>query len=293
MPPIAILFIFGGIAIISIVLFSVLGLFVALAVDGAISLESIQNLLDIGASKNKQSLMIMQSIASFGGFVFPVWLTSKLFEGYQINVLAPLKKFDWRLLLIIPLILFGMQSLIDLLHQLNKLFPFSESFLAKEKANLSIQELFIKGNGIKDLLIILVVVALIPAIAEELFFRGALLQIFQKMNVKGMHLNVFLQALVFGLIHMNATQMLPIIAIGMLLGYLAIYSKSIIYGIVLHFLNNGMAVAMVFYKNEIEQINYLNRNTMFWYEYMIGILILGLAAFLFYKRSQKITTNYA
>lgn len=88
----------------------------------------------------------------------------------------------------------------------------------------------------------LLVIALIPAIGEELTFRSVLQQALTKRcNV---HLSVFLSAFIFSFIHFQFYGFLPRLFLGLLLGYLFYYSGSIWTTILMHFINNGTAVVM-------------------------------------------------
>lgn len=88
----------------------------------------------------------------------------------------------------------------------------------------------------------LLVIALIPAIGEELTFRSVLQQALTKRcNV---HLAVFLSAFIFSFIHFQFYGFLPRMFLGLLLGYLFYYSGSIWTTILMHFINNGTAVVV-------------------------------------------------
>lgn len=90
----------------------------------------------------------------------------------------------------------------------------------------------------------LLVIALIPAIGEELTFRGVLQQaLTRRMNV---HLGVFLSAFIFSFIHFQFYGFLPRMFIGLLLGYMFYYSGSIWTSILMHFINNGTAVVVAY-----------------------------------------------
>lgn len=90
----------------------------------------------------------------------------------------------------------------------------------------------------------LLVIALIPAIGEELTFRGVLQQALTKrMNV---HLGVFLSAFIFSFIHFQFYGFLPRMFIGLLLGYMFYYSGSIWTSILMHFINNATAVVVAY-----------------------------------------------
>ena len=90
----------------------------------------------------------------------------------------------------------------------------------------------------------LLVIALIPAIGEELTFRGVLQQaLTRKCNV---HVAVFLTAFIFSFIHFQFYGFLPRMFLGLVLGYMFYYSDSIWTSILMHFINNGTAVVVAY-----------------------------------------------
>jgi len=94
----------------------------------------------------------------------------------------------------------------------------------------------------------LVMVALLPAIGEELLFRG----IFQKHFIqltKNEHIGILLTAIFFSAIHFQFLTFLPRVFLGIILGYLFVWSKSLWLPVVAHFINNAIAVLIVYYSH--------------------------------------------
>lgn len=85
----------------------------------------------------------------------------------------------------------------------------------------------------------LVLVAILPAICEEFLHRGVLLQGIRSMGYKRA---IVISGLLFGLIHFSITQTIYATVIGILLGFVAIASKSILPAIIIHFTNNFISL---------------------------------------------------
>ena len=98
-------------------------------------------------------------------------------------------------------------------------------------------------TGMGDLLLQLVVVALIPAVCEELFFRGGVQQILQRWTGNA-HVGVVLCALIFAVAHGDVYGLVPRLVMGLLLGYLFYLSGSMVVNVCAHFFNNGSIVVM-------------------------------------------------
>lgn len=117
-----------------------------------------------------------------------------------------------------------------------RLVPVPES-LAKGLGDLVLQ-------GGKPFYVIFLLFALTPAICEELLFRGLLLSGLRKL---GPIAAVLLSALLFGLAHASVYRLLPTAFLGAVIGVTRLRTRSILPGMVIHALNNGLALALLYY----------------------------------------------
>lgn len=107
------------------------------------------------------------------------------------------------------------------------------------------------------------IIAVVVPLAEEIVFRGAILRTllgyFNKVKEEqelvvsshkakgkdGVWLSIVISAILFGLVHGNIAQFVHATLLGILLGWIYYHTKSIVPGIVLHFLNNGITFLLV------------------------------------------------
>ena len=96
----------------------------------------------------------------------------------------------------------------------------------------------------KDLGVSMIVMGLIPALGEEIVFRGML----QPMLSKRCHSQgaIWITAFIFSAIHLQFYGFLPRLLLGALFGYLYSWTKNLIYPIVAHFLNNSFTLLLLF-----------------------------------------------
>jgi sodium transport system permease protein len=87
---------------------------------------------------------------------------------------------------------------------------------------------------------LVVLVALVPAVCEETLFRGVVLSGLRRL---GGAAAVGGSAALFALAHASLYRLLPTLALGLLLGYVVWRSGSLMAGVLVHLLNNGMLVA--------------------------------------------------
>lgn len=128
----------------------------------------------------------------------------------------------------------------------------------------------------------LIVIAVIPAIGEELLFRGLLQNFFQRI-FKNPHLAIWVTAILFSAIHMQFFGFLPRVFLGAIFGYLMFYSgNNIWYPIIGHFTNNGFTLLML-YLYQKGNVSFDIENTESFPLETVGIFaIMGVVLFVLY-----------
>ncbi|MCI0707416.1 MAG: CPBP family intramembrane metalloprotease [Ignavibacteriae bacterium] len=107
-------------------------------------------------------------------------------------------------------------------------------------------------ESLPELAFVLLVVAFVPAVVEELLFRGVIQNTFERM-VKPLWAAVITGA-IFGLFHFNPFAVLPLIGLGCYFGILKMRSQSIILPMTAHFVNNALAVIVAYFGMDDEAI---------------------------------------
>lgn len=148
-------------------------------------------------------------------------------------------------------------------------------------------------NNYDDLAINLLMIAVIPAIGEELFFRGGLQNILGQW-FKNHHAAIWFTAIVFSAIHMQFYGFFPRMLLGALFGYLLVYGRNMYLPILGHFLNNGSAVVMAFVlQKQGKSLDNLDQTSSFnAYGYLISAIITLALLFYFFKQAKESETTY-
>jgi membrane protease YdiL (CAAX protease family) len=122
-------------------------------------------------------------------------------------------------------------------------------------------EVMLQMNNWGDVLLNILLMALLPAIAEELFFRASLQKVIQRWSNKSWFA-VLISSLVFALLHGTFFKFIPILLLGVMLGTLYHFTKNIWYNIFIHFFNNALAVLAVYYANKSDLIKSFSDDKM-------------------------------
>ena len=186
---------------------------------------------------------------------------------------------------------------INLLGYLNQqmtlptfLEPLEQWMKTSEENAKVLTEQFLNVTTFSGLIINLLLMALLPAVAEELTFRGVLMNLFEvkgeRLKVKGKrtHLAIWCSAILFSAIHLQFYGFVPRMLMGALFGYILVWTGSLWIPILMHFTNNAMAVLLYFVAYRagwnMEQVDAIGTNDTLWLGVVSMVLtIVGIYAF--------------
>ncbi|AFH48332.1 Abortive infection protein [Ignavibacterium album JCM 16511] len=124
------------------------------------------------------------------------------------------------------------------INTLKKFFDSLNELVDKTYGNL------LKASGVPELLFVVLIVAVVPAVSEEVMFRGFIQRSFE-LKIKPL-IAALLTAIFFSLYHFNPYGLIPLAVLGFYFGFAAYTSRTLLIPILLHFLNNFTAV-MLYY----------------------------------------------
>jgi len=180
----------------------------------------------------------MQLFSGVGLFITPT-----LLYAYLTNFEFKFFKLSRQNTLLAIAIMLLITPFIGLLLEWNMMIPAPEWLLQFDINSEAFVTAFLQMSNIWDLLFTLLVLAIVPAIGEELLFRGYLQQ---KLGnwLSNPHTAILITAFLFSAIHFHFKGMIPRFVLGVLLGYLFYWSNSLWLPILAHFVNNAQAVIL-------------------------------------------------
>lgn len=205
------------------------------------------------APDEMSAIRLFFAIYSIGTFIVSAFILSVIFRRNPVEYLR-LNVFPKPVfLIIIPLLFIVFIPFLSWAIQINStlvlpdfLHLAEQKLKAMEDKNNRLYELLLGMNNYSDLFINLIVMALIPAIGEELFCRGVLLNVFYDYSRNFLRSVVYV-AIIFTFLHMQFYKIFPMMILAILLGLLIIWTQSIWASILFHCLNNSIAVLGSFY----------------------------------------------
>ena len=250
----AALFVFSSLGVIVIgFVFQILGMLLA-SLFFDVSIFDLSDLTSNARNEVVGAMKLLQIVGALGTFVFSSFLLSFLYTGKWTGFFPFGKKLNLPALLLLVIIMITALPFVNMLTELNMNFklPFDkiENYLRNlEDQTESLMMVMIQADTIGALMVNLFMIALIPAIGEELVFRG-LIQKHLSDLFRNPHIGVLLASVIFSLAHFQVYSFLPRFFLGMILGYTFVYGKSIWYPMVAHLVNNGFGVLFYYFYNQ-------------------------------------------
>ncbi len=238
-----------------------------------------------GNSQSTVSLKWLQFVQTVATFLIPPVLCAWLWDADRrpFAWLKMDKRVDGSLFALAVVLMVCAVPAINLLADLNSRITLPESMAAweakmksMEAAAAALTERFLQVDNLGGLIINLGLMALLPALSEELSFRGTLQQLIansqelransqqlransQQLRAKSQeliansqqliansHMAIWITAIIFSAIHMQFYGFIPRMLMGAMFGYVFVWTGSLWVPIVMHFTNNALAVVVYY-----------------------------------------------
>ncbi len=197
--------------------------------------------------------------------------------------------------LVLPLVgIFSLQQLLQMYLFFQEKIPLPQSIAPYVQQFKDLIEetmkLLVTARSIPELILVIIVIALIPALTEEFMFRGLVQRSFEQ--GLGPRKSILLTGIIFGVYHLNPFSIVPLVLLGVYLGFLVFRANSIVVSIAAHFYNNAIACVAAYIQrddylvtgnpNEMS-IGYLTGNAV------IFLLLFGISTFYFIQITRRQT----
>lgn len=243
---------------------------------------------------------ILQIVASAGTFLFPAWLYARA-EGPQFSSFFKLNTAFYPILIILTIaIMYSSAGVLSWAVELNRQMHLPdflrelESWMRNQEDKMAeLTHRLLSVNSPPELAVNLLMIALLPALGEELIFRGCIQKIFTRWT-KNHHLGIWIAAIIFSAIHLQFYGFLPRMLLGALFGYLLVWSNNLWFPILGHFVNNATAVITAYvYQQQGKPITDLEQaGPVSAAVYWPSLFFTAVTIWMFYEYTRKRGTQY-
>lgn len=246
-------------------------------------------------------LRTFQIINQIGIFIFPPIAFAWLISERPLNFLGISKPRAGQMILAIIAVL-SIAPVINVLVQWNEgltlphMFRGIENWMRNTEENAArLTENFLNAGNPADLALNLLMIGILPALGEELLFRPAFIGVLKKM-FRNVHWPVMISAIVFSAFHLQFFGFFPRLVLGILMGYLYVWSGSLWVPALAHFVNNSVVVVVSWlFQNQYVEKNLTDlEGAGSWPYVAISVVLTALVmtgVYISGKRSRDMETN--
>lgn len=258
-----------------------------------LSAEALQNVGKDSSSRVISATQYVQGLLSLFTFLLSALLFAYLTHPKPASYLGlrrPGRAVQ------VPLVLLLLLAAMPLVNQLGywmQQIDFGSGAKASYERGQEAIHAMMKGSSVQDLLVHLLLFAALPALGEEFLFRGVIMRLSYN-NSKNIHFAILVSAAIFGIAHGSVYNYLPIMLMGILLGYIYYLSGSIWLSVLAHFLNNGLAAVGLFLVNKgVVSAETGEAEQFSWYVLLICALAFGFLFALLRKQATPLPADWS
>lgn len=211
--------------------------------------------------KDVRAEIVVQIFSALGAFVVPALVYAKIFEGKPAEFLKIKKLPSFKIIIFTAVLFFLANFVLDVLVKATHLIPFEQFDIAFIKNLLETEKLtelafkrFLNFTSPLYFILVFVMMAILPALGEELTFRGVFYNLFNRSSGKPAFAIIF-SAFIFAMIHFQLHNFLAIFFMGALLAYVYYISENLWVSVAAHLFNNGLIVVLS-YASKLGYISY-------------------------------------
>lgn len=227
-------------------------------------------------------VLLLQFTGSFMLILLPAYLFAYNTHPNALKYLG-LVKPNGNQLLWVALLMIGIIPLLltipEWIHKIN----FGSAAEKMQADNDRLTSALLTMNNFGDFLMAFCTMAILPAVGEELLFRGVIMKMTAKRS-RGMALPVLLTAVLFTWVHGNIFGMVSIFIAGALLGVIYYITGSLWCSILAHLINNGLQIVLMYaFGGNADIKKTLEDNSIPAYITIAGLVVFVFAFYMLWK----------
>ena len=260
-----------------------------IAVFGVTIMRPSPSSLELIGNQSILELGLTQIVSVIIMLILPAILITYVYKRYVFEFLKLLNPPKLSHIALGALIILSANFFLNYLMELNNIIPLPDGLKVKfqglQELTSEAQAFFLKFSGLSEFLIVFLTLAIFPAIAEEIYFRGLLIGVLNDMKIGAFHA-IFISSILFAMMHFQFYYILPLLFMGGILGYVYYRTKNLWVSIFMHLLNNGLIVLLTLSnQNKITQVD-LEANPPL-YISAIGIIVFIISVYYFHQLTKS------
>ncbi len=235
----------------------------------------------------------VQGILNLAIFFMPAYLFAYLSTprpGEFLGLRKPGKSIQP---LLVVLVMIGATPLFQGIESIIGKINFGAAVKAEQEANDNMMMAFLNISSFASFIKIFVIMAIVPALGEEIFFRGVMMR-FARQRSRNMVMPVIFTAVLFSLSHTNIYGYLSIFLAGVLLAVIYNVTGSLWCSILGHMSFNGLQVILMYASTRNAGVkHFLEQSSTLYLMVAGGAVLFGVSFYLLLKNKTPLPANWS
>jgi len=199
------------------------------------------------SQKLRLPLLVMQMCATGFGLILTPWVYLKFIEKRKPSELFRMPMAVTAAITGLAVLAFMLPDSVVIEWNSNLTFPgeLDKAIREREELATAVTKFLTRFTGFGDFLLGFVLIAVLPAIGEELAFRGMLQPALNRLTGNA-HAAIWITAAIFSAFHFQFLGFMPRMLLGAMFGYMMHWSGNLWIPVIAHFVNNGASVILIY-----------------------------------------------
>lgn len=241
----------------------------------------------------RQAALLWQFLYSFGTFFLPPLLFAYAMHPRPAEYLGlrrPGKSLHW---IIVPVLMLGLIPILLQIGNWISQLPWGADTKAQAEKLKELTEVMTTMNSPLEFLKIFALMAILPAMGEEMFFRGLMMRFAAKKSSK-MIFPIFISSLMFAYVHSNPYGLISIFIAAVVLALIYYWTRSLWLSILAHMINNGVQIVLLYASARNPAVGQIvEDNQVPLWMLAGGVIVTGVSFWLLWKNRTPLPSDWS
>lgn len=258
-----------------------------------VAMADLQNITENSPRALINAALLFQSLTATGMFLLPAILFTYLTHPKPMQYLGlrkPGKPIQW---VLVPLVMVGAIVLFLFINELFQNLNLGSNAKNMQDKHDSTIKAFLNMQTTGDFIKAFAIMAILPAISEEMIFRGILMRLVHRRSHR-IGISIATSSLIFAIVHYDPAGLVAIFCAAILLGGIYYLTGSLWLSILAHLLNNGLQIILIYLGGQNKALEaFIDGDNLPWQMIIGGAVLFASSFYLLWKNRTPLPDNWS
>jgi membrane protease YdiL (CAAX protease family) len=258
-----------------------------------VQIADLQNISENSPRSYISATLLFQALTAAGIFLLPAILFAYLTHPKPMQYLGlrkPGKPIQW---VLVPLVMLGAIILFLFINSLFQQINLGSNVKDIQEKHDSMVKAFLNMQTTGDFIKAFAIMAILPAISEEMVFRGILMRLVHRRSHR-IGIAIAVSSLIFAIVHYDPAGLVAIFCAAILLGGIYYLTGSLWLSILAHLLNNGLQIILIYIGGQNKALKaFIDGDNLPWQMIIGGAILFASSFYLLWKNRTPLPDNWS